>query len=157
VADSKFKTWGAIMPINHHEIIEDMEAHIRKCGGAWEEWCVGTAKDSRGPFFQRHREADLGDGLTYREAFTTDAAQAVVAHLVNDRGLQLHSDGANEDEGHWAPARPEAERHSARQSPEAERRSALQEPGKIVFVYRKTPPATAAAGSEHPTFHKLAA
>jgi hypothetical protein len=146
MADSKFKTWGAIMPVNHHEIIEDIEGHIRKCGGAWEEWCVGTAKDSRGTFFQRHREADLGDGLAYREAFTADAAQAVVAHLVNDRGLQPDRDAANE-----------AERRSATQGPEAECHSALQEPGKIVFVYRKTPAATAAAGSEHPTFHKLAA
>ncbi len=123
------------MPINHHEIIENMEGHIRKSGGAWEEWCVGTAKDSRGPFFQRHREADLGDGLTYREAYTPDAAQAVVAHLVNDRGLEPHRDA----------------------NTEAERPSAVQEPGKIVFVYRKTPAATAAAGSEHPIFHKLAA
>ena len=96
---------------------------------------MGTAKDSRGTFFQRHREADLGDGLTYREAFTTGAAQAVITHLVNDRGLEPHRDAANE----------------------AERPSALQEPGKIVFVYRKTPAATSAAGSEHPTFHKLAA
>ena len=129
------------MPINHHEIIEDIEGHIRKFGGAWEEWCVGTAKDSRGPFFQRHREADLGDGLTYREAYTT---KAVVAHLVNDRGLQLHRADADA-EGVWALTRDGAER-----------RSALQEPGKVVFVYRKTPTATA-AGSEHPTFHKLAA
>src|ERR1035441_4168515 len=37
------------MPINHHEIIEDIEGQIRKCHGAWEEWSVGTAKDSRGP------------------------------------------------------------------------------------------------------------
>jgi hypothetical protein len=113
------------MPVNHHEITEDMEGHIRKCGGAWEEWCVGTAKDSRGPFFQRHREADLGDGLTYREAYTTDAAQAVVIHLVDDRGLEPDRD-------------------------------AVPESGKIVFVYRKTPPATV-AGSEHSAFHKLAA
>ena len=124
------------MPINHHEIIEDMEGHIRKYGCAWEEWCVGTAKDSRGQFFQRHREADLGDGLTYREAFTTDAAQAVVAHLVNDRGLEPHRDAATEAEG-----------RSAQQGPE---------PGKIVFVYRKTPAATA-AGNVDPAFHKLAA
>ena len=123
------------MPINHQEIIEDMEAHIRECGCVWEEWCVGTAKDSRGPLFQRHREADLGDGLTYREAYTTDAAQAVVAHLVNDRGLEPDRDAATE----------------------AERPSALQEPGKIVFVYRKSPVTTAAGGSEHPIFHKLAA
>jgi hypothetical protein len=26
------------MPINHEEIIEDIEGQIRKCGGAWEEW-----------------------------------------------------------------------------------------------------------------------
>jgi len=122
------------VPINHHEIIEDIEDQIRRCGGVWEEWCVGTAKDSRGTFFQRHREADLGDGLTYREAYTPDAAQAVVAHLVNDRGLEPHRDAATG----------------------AERPSAPQEPGKIVFVYRKTA-ATAVAGSEIPTFHKLAA
>jgi hypothetical protein len=130
----KFKREVAIVPINHQEIIEDMEAHIRECGCVWEEWCVGTAKDSRGPLFQRHREADLGDGLTYREAYTTDAAQAVVAHLVNDRGLEPHRDAATG----------------------AERRSAPQEPGKIVFVCRETA-ANAVAGSELPTFHKLAA
>ena len=114
------------MPINHNEIIEDMEAQIRKCGGAWEEWCVGTAKDSRGPFFQRHREADLGDGLAYREAFTTTAAQAVVDHLVNDRGLEFDRD-------------------------------AVPEPGRIVFVYRKTPSAFAGFHADPPALHKVAA
>jgi hypothetical protein len=38
------------MPINHDEIIEEIEGHIRKFGGEYGEWCVGTAKDSRGPF-----------------------------------------------------------------------------------------------------------
>jgi hypothetical protein len=47
---------GADMPINHHEIIEDFEAHIRRFGGELGEWCVGTAKDSGGPFFRRHRK-----------------------------------------------------------------------------------------------------
>ena len=58
------------MLINRDEMIEDIEQQIRKFGGAWGEWCVGTAKDARGPFFQRHRAADLGDGLAYREALT---------------------------------------------------------------------------------------
>ena len=88
------------MPIIHEELIDEIEGHIRKFGGGFGEWCVGTAKDSRGPFFRRHLAADLGDGLAYREAFTTNAAQAVVAHLVNDRGLELV---------------PEAERGSALQ------------------------------------------
>jgi len=86
------------MPINHDEIIDEIERHIRKFGGGFGEWCVGTAKDSRGQFFRRHLAADLGDGLAYREAFTTDAAQAVVDHLMNNRGLQFA---------------PEAERRSA--------------------------------------------
>ena len=84
------------MPINHQEIIEDIESQIRKNGGAWEEWSVGTAKDSRGPFFQRHREADLGDGLAYREAYTTTAAEEVVEHLVTHRGLNIDRDSAPE-------------------------------------------------------------
>ena len=67
------------MPINHNEIIEEIEGQIRKSGGAWNEWNVGTAKDSRGPFFQRHREADLGDGLAYREAYTTTASARLEA------------------------------------------------------------------------------
>ena len=58
----------------------------RFCGGMG-EWCVGTAKDPRGPFFQNHLVADLGDGLIYREAFTLSAAQAIRDHFVNDCGL----------------------------------------------------------------------
>lgn len=57
---------------------------------------MGTAKDSRGPFFQRHREADLGDGLAYREAYTTTAAEDVVEHLVTHRGLALDRDAVPE-------------------------------------------------------------
>jgi hypothetical protein len=84
------------MPINHEEMIEEIEGHIRKFGGEFGEWCVGTAKDSRGPFFRRHLAADLGDGLAYREAFTTTAAQAVVDHLVNDGGLAFDGDSVPE-------------------------------------------------------------
>ena len=105
------------MPINHHEIIEEMEGQIRKCGGAWEDWRVGTAKDARGPFFQRHREADLGDGLSYREAYTPAFAQAVVDHLVNTRSLQLDHESVPEPgrivfvyrKTHSAPSAPSSE------------------------------------------------
>src|SRR5580692_2888144 len=84
------------MPINHNEIIEDIEGQIRKCHGAWQVWSVGTAKDSRGPFFQRHREADLGDGLASREAYTTTAADSVVDHFVNTRRLAIDRDSVPE-------------------------------------------------------------
>ena len=114
------------MFISREELIEEIESHIRKSGGRFGEWSIGTAKDCRGPFFQRHLVADLGDGLTYREAFTATAAQAVVDHLVNDRGLVLERD-------------------------------AVPEPGRIVFIYRKTPPAPAASRNAQATFHRVAA
>jgi len=57
------------MFLSREELIEEIEYHIRKSGGRFGEWSIGTAKDCRGPFFQRHLVADLGDGLTYREAF----------------------------------------------------------------------------------------
>jgi hypothetical protein len=114
------------MPINHEEIIEDFEAHIRRFGGALSEWCVGTAKDARAPFFRRHCAADLRDGLAYREAYTTTAADEVIDHLVNGCGLRLDRDS-------------------------------VPGPGKIVFVYRKSAPASATLSiSDHSTVRKLA-
>jgi hypothetical protein len=84
------------MASNRQDIIADIEQQIRRVGGAPGEWCVGTAKDPRGPFFQNHLVADLGDGLIYREAFTLSAAQAIRDHFVNDCGLELDLEDAPE-------------------------------------------------------------
>ena len=77
------------MAISREEIIEDLELHMRKSGGELSAWCVGTAKDARAPFFQRHMAEELGDALAYREAYTAPAADAVIEHLVNKCGLRL--------------------------------------------------------------------
>ena len=84
------------MPINHSEIIEDFKAHMGRFGGAPSVWCVGTAKDARAPFFRRHLAADLGDGLMYREAYTTGAAELVVEQLVNHCGAHEDRDSVSE-------------------------------------------------------------
>ena len=56
------------MQINHQEIIEDIEGQIRKCGGLWDGWCAGTAKDSRRLYFQRPCCPDtLQTGLNVRK------------------------------------------------------------------------------------------
>ena len=38
IADLRFKGKATPMPLNHSEIIEDLEEHIRKTGGAAGEW-----------------------------------------------------------------------------------------------------------------------
>jgi hypothetical protein len=73
------------MRINQNEIIDDIEAHIRKFGGDYSEWCVGTARDSA--FFRQPLAAERGDGLIYREAHTSYAADGVIERLVSGYGL----------------------------------------------------------------------
>ncbi len=73
------------MRINQSEIIDDIDAHIRKFGGDYSEWCVGTARDSAS--FQQH-QADPGEGLIYREAYTSYAADGVIERLVSGYGLR---------------------------------------------------------------------
>jgi hypothetical protein len=94
--------------------------------------------------------------MLFPEAFATTAADEVVDHLVNARGLRLA---------------PEAQRVSTAQ--QAEGSSALHdtlEPGKIVFVYRQARDsghgvrdskeigaAHAASQEDQPVFPRLAA
>ena len=84
------------MPSNREEIIAEIKAHIGRLGGGFGDWCVGTAKDPRSPFFESHRLAEMNDGLTYREAFTPASAQAIRDYLVNECGLRLDLDDAPE-------------------------------------------------------------
>ena len=122
------------MMFNHNEIIEEITAHIRKSGGEPAEWSVGTAKDARGPFFRRHLVADLGDGLMYREAFTTTAADQVIDHLVKNCGVKLAF---------------EAERRAGQLD-------GVPEPGKLVFVYRPAQAKCGPAPAEAPLHHAAA-
>ena len=80
------------MAMSRADIIEDLELHIRRSGGELGGWWAGTAKDAHAPFFERHLAAELGDGLSYREAYTTDAAAGVIEHLVSKDGLRLDRD-----------------------------------------------------------------
>ena len=84
------------MPSNREEIIAEIKGHIGRFGGGFGDWCVGTAKDPRSPFFERHRLAEMNDGLTYREAFTPGSAQAIRDYLVNECGMRLDLEAAPE-------------------------------------------------------------
>jgi hypothetical protein len=84
------------MASNREEIITEIKAQIGKFGGGFGEWCVGTAKDPRSPFFESHRVAEMNDGLTYREAFTAGSAEAIRDYLVNECGLRLDLEDARE-------------------------------------------------------------
>ena len=115
------------MRFSESEIVEDVLEHIRQAGGEYREWRVGTAQDRTSRFpqaahdgvrssgqagGQRIGSGQEADGLLYREAYTTFAAQEVVERLAGF-GIQRERE-----------TRPN-------QVPSAR-------PGKTVFVYRLT-------------------
>lgn len=78
------------------EIIAEIQAQIRKGGGDYRAWCIGTAKDSHGILFTRHETEDLRDGWIYREAFTPGVARDVRDHFVTQCGTNAAA--SSEDE-----------------------------------------------------------
>jgi hypothetical protein len=76
------------MRFNQSEIIEDILEHIRQRGGEFSDWCVGSAQDPQSPSFAGHVTEASNDGLLYREAYTTYAAEEVLERLVKGCGLR---------------------------------------------------------------------
>lgn len=84
------------MLMSRDEIIADIQEQIRKGGGGYGAWCVGTAKDPHSELFTRHQAKDLHDGWVYREAFTPCVAHDVREYFVTQCGID--GDSSRKDE-----------------------------------------------------------
>jgi len=80
------------MPVLSSEIIADLTEHIRRSGGDFSSWSVGTAQDAHNPLFDADRLKDSDDALIYREAYTPASARAVRDHFVADCGIASAND-----------------------------------------------------------------
>ncbi len=65
------------MLLSKDEIISDIEARIKRTGGAYRDWYVGVANDNREPIFEAHLLEDKNDGFLYREASTPGCAREI--------------------------------------------------------------------------------
>ena len=115
------------MLMSRNEIIAGIQEQIRKGGGDYGDWCVGTPKDSHGTLFTRHETEDLRDGWIYREAFTPGVARDVQDYFVTQCGTDTAVSGgdaagrlvyaykttSHADKSTPAPARPFASRRWA--------------------------------------------
>ena len=104
------------MRINENDIVDEIEAYIRRCGGEFGQWCVGTAKDSERACWRCRREQAPDERLIYREAYTPYAAAEAVERLVQGYGMRADPGSAS---------------------------------GRVVYAYRASLPAPAAASAEH--------
>ena len=76
------------MRINETDIIEEIEAQIRKFGGDFTEWCVGTAQDKGVRCQVSGVSGHDTESLLCREAYTPYAADEVIERLVQGCGLR---------------------------------------------------------------------
>lgn len=74
------------MPTSANQIVAEIEAHIRKCGGIFRQWYVGIATDARDRLFNDHRVREKGDAWIFRPAGTHQMARHTEDHFVNRLG-----------------------------------------------------------------------
>lgn len=59
------------------QAIQDIEDHIRECGGTYSAWYAGIATDPRSRLFNGHAVAEKSDSWIYRDCETDSAARKV--------------------------------------------------------------------------------
>ena len=74
------------MPSVSSEIIAEITDHIRKSGGPFTAWCVGTARDWHSPILVAHQIEEKHDALICREAYTPGGARTVRDYFATQCG-----------------------------------------------------------------------
>ena len=99
------------MRYSESDIVEDILGHIRRTGGDISEWRVGIASDEQAPAFRQQAVEGSAAEMIYREAYTTFAAEEVIARLSQGFDLSLATETISAG-------------------------ATTRRPGRIVFVYR---------------------
>lgn len=83
------------MANSKQEIINDIDAYIQKCGGAYRDWYVGISKDARDRLFNDHSVRENGDSWIHKTAMSAQAAREVEDHFVNTLGTDGGTGGGD--------------------------------------------------------------
>jgi len=65
-----------------NQVAAEIDAHIRKCGGAYSAWYVGIASDPRERLFAGHKVRENGDAWIHRDAGSSSAARRIEQHFL---------------------------------------------------------------------------
>jgi hypothetical protein len=64
------------------QAIQDIEDHIRKCGGPYSAWYAGIASDPKTRLFNDHGVSEKSDAWIYEDCVTDTAARKVEDHFL---------------------------------------------------------------------------
>ena len=68
-------------------VVQEIDAHIRKCGGGYSTWYVGIASDARDRLFNDHGVHEKGDAWIIRDAGSESEARRIEKYFL-DRGCK---------------------------------------------------------------------
>lgn len=78
------------------EIIDEIEAHIDKRGGAYEDWYVGVTDSPRDRLFEDHDVDEDNDAWIYVPGETEDDVREAERHFVEDQGTDGDTGGGED-------------------------------------------------------------
>lgn len=84
------------MSYTAQQIIAEINAYMKQCGGSNRDWYVGIAANARERLFNDHRVTEKGGSWIYRQATSTDVARSVEKAYL-DAGCDGGPGGGDED------------------------------------------------------------
>ena len=78
------------------EIIDEIDAHIDKCGGNYSQWYVGITEAPKRRVFEEHGVEKGKDPYIWRTTSSSDIARDIEQHFI-DLGCDGGSGGGDED------------------------------------------------------------
>jgi hypothetical protein len=78
------------------QVVNEIDGHIRQCGGAYATWYCGIAADPRDRLFSGHSVDEKNVPWIHRDCGSDDAARKVEAHF-HAKGCQGDGGGGDGD------------------------------------------------------------
>lgn len=69
------------------QIIEELAAHVRSCGGSYSSWYVGVASKPRERLFNDHNVSEQNGSWIFRTCASSGDARMLEKHFL-DKGMQ---------------------------------------------------------------------
>jgi len=77
-----------------NQIVQEIDDHIRQCGGGYSGWYVGIAANPRERLFNDHNVSEQSDSWIYRDCGSDTSARKAEEYFIN-KGCRGGSGGGD--------------------------------------------------------------
>ncbi|MBA7691808.1 hypothetical protein ES703_100362 [subsurface metagenome] len=81
---------------SEQEIIDDINMHIKRCGGSYNAWYIGISKDALDRLLNGHKVKEKKDAWIYRKASSSEVARDIEGHFISTLGTDGETGGGDD-------------------------------------------------------------